>query len=188
MGAITNADYRTLNCVDTLTASFRLRRLRDFGLVEQKGRGNATYYVPTKRLLNPQAAGRTEFSRGAAGGELFGESASHISPLHDMPASHISPLHDMLPDDLAKKIESIGKRTSTQAIKQIIRGLCSVQAFTTAQIAHLLKRNPNHVRNVYLLPMIESGELEGLYPDNPTHPLQAYVTKMKDSGLAEPKK
>ena len=51
MGAITNADYRNINCVETLTASASLRRLRDLGLLEQKGRSNATYYVPTSKLL-----------------------------------------------------------------------------------------------------------------------------------------
>ena len=47
MGAITNADYRNINCVETLAASASLQRLRDLGLLEQKGRSNATYYVPT---------------------------------------------------------------------------------------------------------------------------------------------
>lgn len=49
-GAIDNAAYRELNKVDALTASGALRRLRDAGLLAQKGRGSATYYVPTERL------------------------------------------------------------------------------------------------------------------------------------------
>src|SRR3989339_413504 len=60
-GAINNGTYRELTKVDTLTASQSLRRLRDAGLLAQKGRGSATYYVPTERLLdsglcsNPEA-------------------------------------------------------------------------------------------------------------------------------------
>ena len=49
-GAIDNAAYRALSKVDTLAASAALRRLRDAGLLVQKGRGSATYYVPTERL------------------------------------------------------------------------------------------------------------------------------------------
>jgi ATP-dependent DNA helicase RecG len=49
-GAIDNAAYRALNKVDTLAASAALRRLRDAGLLQQKGRGSATYYVPAERL------------------------------------------------------------------------------------------------------------------------------------------
>ncbi len=50
-GAIDNAMYRELNRVDTLSASQALRRLRDAGLLEQKGRGSGTYYQPTPWLL-----------------------------------------------------------------------------------------------------------------------------------------
>lgn len=46
MGAMTNADYRNSNCVETLEASASLSRLRDLGLLEQKSRSNATYYIP----------------------------------------------------------------------------------------------------------------------------------------------
>lgn len=49
-GAIDNATYRALNKVDTLAASAALRRLRDAGLLARKGRGSATYYVPSQRL------------------------------------------------------------------------------------------------------------------------------------------
>jgi ATP-dependent DNA helicase RecG len=49
-GSISNAEYRTINGVDTLTASAHLRRLRDFGLLEQRGRGNATFYIPSETL------------------------------------------------------------------------------------------------------------------------------------------
>ncbi|MDP2833994.1 MAG: ATP-binding protein [Pseudomonadota bacterium] len=49
-GAIDNATYRELSKVDALAASQALRRLRDAGLLAQKGRGSATYYVPTELL------------------------------------------------------------------------------------------------------------------------------------------
>lgn len=49
--AMDNATYRELNKVDTLATSGALRRLRDAGLLEQKGRGSATYYVPTNQLV-----------------------------------------------------------------------------------------------------------------------------------------
>jgi ATP-dependent DNA helicase RecG len=49
MGMINNLIYRVTNDVDTLTASKDLRRLRDAELIEQQGKGSATYYI-----LNPQ--------------------------------------------------------------------------------------------------------------------------------------
>jgi ATP-dependent DNA helicase RecG len=51
VGAINNAAYRDLNHVETLVASGHLRSLRDFGLLEQKGKSTQTYYVPTPLLM-----------------------------------------------------------------------------------------------------------------------------------------
>ena len=49
--AIDNLAYRQLSGEDTLHASVALRELRDVGLIEQKGRGNSTYYIPTEILF-----------------------------------------------------------------------------------------------------------------------------------------
>ena len=51
MGAINNSAYRDINQMETLIASGHLRRLRELGLLAQKGKSSATYYVPTNRLL-----------------------------------------------------------------------------------------------------------------------------------------
>lgn len=49
--AIDNLAYRQLSGEDTLHVSVALRELRDIGLIEQKGRGNSTYYIPTEILF-----------------------------------------------------------------------------------------------------------------------------------------
>ena len=59
MGAITNADYRMIHGVDTLTASAHLRKLRDLELIQQKGGGSATYYIPCKKLFTPDITDST---------------------------------------------------------------------------------------------------------------------------------
>jgi ATP-dependent DNA helicase RecG len=50
-GAIDNAALRELTGLDTLSASRALARLRDAGLLAQKGRTSGSYYLPTPRLL-----------------------------------------------------------------------------------------------------------------------------------------
>ncbi|MCL2303771.1 MAG: putative DNA binding domain-containing protein [Planctomycetaceae bacterium] len=52
LGQIDNEAYRLTHQLDTLAASTHLRKLRDFGLLEQQGRGNKTYYIPGKRFLD----------------------------------------------------------------------------------------------------------------------------------------
>lgn len=45
-GAIDNATYRQINGVDLMKASVELRALRDADIIEQKGKGRYTYYIP----------------------------------------------------------------------------------------------------------------------------------------------
>lgn len=169
-GAISNAEYRTINGVDTLTASSHLRRLRDLGLLEQKGRGNATFYVPTSGLLT--------------GG--ISPLAPHISPLSGELAPHISPLSGeqtslpewslALPEELRKKITDLKKRMSPQEIKNLIKELCAVQPLKLSEISTILGRHPKYVRENYLNEMIKLAELEHVFTD-PSHPQQAYKAK-----------
>ena len=53
LGAINNAAYRNLSRVDALNASQHLRRLRDHGLLQQKGKGSATIMSRHPRCLLP---------------------------------------------------------------------------------------------------------------------------------------
>ena len=50
-GAIDNSVYRQIASCDTLNASYALRKMRDDGLLELKGKGSATYYVPGPEFL-----------------------------------------------------------------------------------------------------------------------------------------
>ncbi len=132
-----------INGADTLIASAQLRRLRDLELLEQKGKGNATYYVPTQKMLFP-------------------EKAPQISPLSE---------------DLREMVRRIGKRAFPNKIKQVVKQLCLSRPFKPNEIALLLQRNQRYLRDNYLSPMVESGELELGFPDNPTHFQQSYKTK-----------
>lgn len=68
MGAINNAAYRSINGVETLAASAHLRRLRDLELLEMKGSGNRTYYIPGGqfRAAAEATSGRTEQTPSSA--------------------------------------------------------------------------------------------------------------------------
>ncbi|MCX8016543.1 MAG: hypothetical protein N2690_01375, partial [Rhodocyclaceae bacterium] len=66
-GAIDNATYREINHVDTLSASQALRRLRDAGLLDQQGRGSATWYRPTDLMLGEYQPQTVAFEAGQGG-------------------------------------------------------------------------------------------------------------------------
>ncbi len=104
----------------------------------------------------------------------------HTSPLSEGLAPYIRPLPELLfglSHDLTEMVRKIGIRTRPNKVKEVIKNLCSSGPFKPSEIALLLKRNHRYMRDYYLTPMVESGELELVFPDNPAHPQQAYQIK-----------
>ena len=174
MGAITNADYRNINCVETLTASASLRRLRDLGLLEQKGRSNATYYVPTNKLLTGHIKPNLQSSNLPS---LDSNLPSLSSNLPSSAGQVVSSLFASIPEDLKSKIENLRKKSDIEEVKSLIKDLCSLRPFRIQELSEILKRNPKYIKEVYLKSMIESGILEYTFPHQSSHPQQAYRTK-----------
>jgi len=168
-GSISNAEYRTINGVDTLTASAHLRRLRDLELLEQKGRGNATYYVPTLKLLAPGISAQAPGISAQAPG--ISAQALGVIGLPDK----FPPLSSELIDSLKK----IGKRASIKEVQSVILQLCSLAPLRLPELVDILQRDADHIRKRYLSKMLEQGELEYTFPDAPNHPQQAYRTTKK---------
>jgi ATP-dependent DNA helicase RecG len=165
-GSISNAEYRTINGVDTLAASSHLRRLRDLELLEQRGRGNATYYVPTLKLMTGGVKALTPHISS-----LYGELTPHISSLN---GEFI--LSKGLTEEIKDKIKNLKKRTPPQKIRSLIRELCDLQPLKLSEIATLLDRHPKYIRENYLNHMVKNQELEYVFND-PNHPQQAYRSK-----------
>lgn len=190
MGAIDNGVYRDVNRVDTLAASQALRRLRDLGLIAQKGKGRATYYVPTVRLVpaDRQAprAGTPEIGPGDKGLSpgLGGLSPGLTGDEEDASGAGLESLRLVLPASLRGRVDNLGQRTSPEEVRALIMDLCGEGPLRPAELALLLRRNPEYLRKQYLSPLVEAGELELAFPDNPAHPKQAY-RRASPSGTPE---
>ena len=174
--SINNAEYRTINGVDTLTASSHLRRLRDHGLLEQKGSGNTTYYVPTKKLLAPHTTeGTPVITEGTPviteGTPVITEGTPVVT------AQGIPPGFPPLPGRLIKELQGLNKRKSVPKLESIILQLCALGPLKLPELAEILRRKGDHLRKHYVSKMLEAGKLEYLYPEQPFHPQQAYRTK-----------
>ena len=66
------------------------------------------------------------------------------------------------------------KRLNPVEMESVILGLCAVRYMTVTDLAVLLQRNPDGLRNRYLSKLVGNGTLELLYPDSPNQPDQAY--------------
>lgn len=192
-GAIDNAAYRALSKVDTLAASAALRRLRDAGLLQQKGRGSATYYIPAERLglgerpaeggaddalsSNPQGLST---KLGALSSKPPGLSSNpnglSSNPQAAEQDSARTTLLDALPGSLAARLGAMGLRHPPQEIQELVVALCALRDWPVNELALVLRRNPEVVRQNYLRPLMRDGRLVMTRPEEPNDPQQAYRT------------
>lgn len=196
-GAMDNQTWREINKVDSLAASKALRRLRDAGLFTQKDRGSATWYQPTPRMLGDIAGnGAVSGSELAAQGDMGGGLSSNPGSLSSNPAGQSSnlvaqgsnptqrddPLTDPrrqallneLPGALAARVGAVGQRRQPQEVQDLVVALCELRAWRAEEIAALLSRNAETVRQNYLRPLLRAGRITMTRPDKPNDPDQAY--------------
>ena len=185
-GAINNGTYRELTKVDTLTASQSLRRLRDAGLLTQKGRASATYYVPTERLLDnglsskPPSLSTNPEDLSTKLGALSTNPEDLSTKLTDEQESQRKALLNELPGALAARIGAIGQRHPPGEVCDAIVEICRLRDWRAEELATLLQRHSRYVRNNYLRPLMRDGRLAMVNPDEPNDPQQAYRTVEKD--------
>lgn len=84
-----------------------------------------------------------------------------------------------IPSDLKQELEKLGLRASEKKIKSLILKICALKPFKLPEIAFLLRRNANYIRENYLMPLIKTEELKYVFPHQPNHPQQAYRTMQK---------
>lgn len=184
-GAIDNASYRDLNKVDALTASQALRRLREAGLLHQKGRGSATYYVPGGRMDAEQAALSSSTPGLSSESDGLSSNPPGLSSNLEILSSHPDEeprfdesarraLLNGIPGELAAQVGAIGQRHPPEEVRLIVEEVCRLRAWRAEELATLLRRNPETVRQNYLRPLMRDGRLVMTHPEEPNDPQQAY--------------
>ncbi|WKZ79135.1 MAG: ATP-binding protein [Fimbriimonadaceae bacterium] len=179
LGLVNNSIVRTLFKIDTLTASRRLQRLRNLGLLEQRGQGPNTIYYPGKRLSgesDPQTSALDEppepgsiVSLPVESGGLSVESGSL-----SVESGGLTGAHEPLPPELQDVVDSLGRRASPDQVKQAILNLCAWKPLEPNQIAHYIRRKPRHVAEFYVRALVREGRLAPQFPDKPNRPDQRY--------------
>lgn len=182
-GAITNAAYRALNHVDVRATSHHLRRLRDRGLLQQKGKGAETYYAATEVLLNawksreegddaspvpgqPEEPFALSMELGAKPRELDGKPRESALQVSDLPPA------------LSAQISALGRRPTLKAVRAVILRLCDWRPLASGELARLLRRNQTYLLHRFLSPMVREGVLQLTVPQTPTHPEQRYRVEL----------
>lgn len=166
MQAIDNASYRSINHVDALTASSRLRRMRDLGLLERHGKSSTTYYTAGPKLL------------GAVGKRPPKTSVSADALRRELEPGLRRELEDLrreLTDELRADLDNLPKRASPEVLNDLIQRLCNCRPFSLAQLSLLLAKHPDHLQSRNIKRMLLDKRLLYLHPAEINHPRQMYV-------------
>ena len=67
------------------------------------------------------------------------------------------------------------KRLSPSVMEEIIVRLCTQKPLMLKEMADLLGRTPDGLRNNYLAKLLTKGKVRLKYPDQNNHPKQAYI-------------
>ena len=144
--------YRQFAGCDPLKASAKLSVMRDAGLLEMKGMGKATYYVPGDRF--PIAKHETTAPRA----QTTAPQAQTTAPL---------------PKDLESDLVALGRKAPRERVVELMVRLCSCRAMTKEDLMKYLNRSEATIRHIAT--SLLGKRLSYLYPEVIHHPNQAYV-------------
>ena len=184
-GQIDNARLRTLSGLDTLSASYLLRGLRDRDLLALHSHGPNSYYTLTSVLKSQVGEYKLETGESRAKDEEFKVDGREFNADTGKPSADEGELSvdgrefdadgGELPDYIRARIAKLGKRPRRVRVRPIIHLICNQGKWvTSAEIARFLNIGQGKLTAGYITPMMHSGELESRFPDKPNHPRQAY--------------
>lgn len=178
VSAIDNSAYRQLNGCDSLKASSELRYMRDTGILNQKGKGRATYYVQDLAFHNPELGPNAlPLELNALGNQLSALGSELSAPVDLTNAPVDETLMHELPLELQEMISHIGKRTNNkETVESVITEICNWRPMKIIELSALIGRSDKYLLREFIAPMREAGKLSYTIPDMPTHPEQAYKT------------
>ena len=182
---IDNARLRTLSGLDTLSASYLLRGLRDRDLLALHSHGPNSYYTLTSVLKSQVGEYRLETGESRAKDEEFKVDGREFNADTGKPSADGGELSvdgrefnadgGELPDYIRARIAKLGKRPRRVHVRPIIHLICNQGKWvTSAELAGFLNIGQGKLTAGYITPMMHSGELESRFPDKPNHPRQAY--------------
>jgi ATP-dependent DNA helicase RecG len=178
-GAVDNSACRDFCGLDTLAASQVLRRLRDRCLLDKEGSGSRTYYVLAQpETAPPMPPAQLPLNMEMAPSPAVPTTLPEVAALLGAEADACNPELATLPLELATLLATLKDRTSADALRRVIVGLCAWAPLTVEQLATLLGKDRDYLRNKHLTPMVRDGQLRFRYPESAKHPHQAYVAPL----------
>lgn len=150
--------YEAEDIADTDKA---LRKLRECGLITQRGKGAATYYVAGENF--PLASKTLQDAMPDCGETLQGCNEILIGDGETLIGDPV----------LDNEIKALKKRVGRKYLEDMIVRMCRARPFRAEDLSRLLRRNETYLHEI-LTTLIKSKRLGYTIPEMPTHPNQMY--------------
>ena len=79
---------------------------------------------------------------------------------------------------LPRELATLKDRASADVLRHVIVRMCAWAPLTVEQLATLLSKDHDYLRNEHLTPMVRDGQLGFRDPESAKHSHQAYVAPM----------
>ncbi|MBO7687230.1 MAG: hypothetical protein J6V72_12640 [Kiritimatiellae bacterium] len=154
--------------------------MRDAGLLEMKGRGKATYYVPGDRFpaakhetTQPQAQTTPPQAQTTAPQTQTTAPQAQNTPPQGQTTAPQAQTTAPLPKDFVSDLAALGRKAPQERIVELMVRLCSCRAMTKEDLMKYLNRSEATIRHIAT--SLLGKRLSYLYPEVIHHPNQAYV-------------
>jgi len=181
-GAVDNLTYRQMNNCDVMKASRGLRAMRDIGILQDKGKGSATHYVPGEKFLELNAPESMQDNSSTSiqdnGESMQDNSSTSIQGNGEsMQDSGSTSIQDN--EQIKKVLSGLKKRMSYEDLAQLICSLCAIKPMSKKQLSSLLNRDETYLLTI--LKRMMGSKLLRYSEDMQKHPDQAYITNTKEN-------
>lgn len=178
-GSVTNQRLQEMLPLHRVEITKMLQGLVTSGFLSATGVGRGTRYVllDAPGELNRLAKDTNSLGKGASSlakgtNSLAKDPDSPSNDPHSLPRTQDPELLE-----LSKPVRE-SKRSQREKVTAIILKLCTGRFLTLQELAGLLARAPENLRQMYLTPMVRRRDLRLRYPHVPNHPDQAYQTRI----------
>ncbi len=195
-GYVTNARLRQISRLHPRDITLLLKGLVDHRMLVPDGQGRATSYrlagtaavdlasavdlespPPRSEDLLPRSEDLPQRSEHLAPRSEHLEVRSEHLPSSSPQLPGGNPMEDPTLLRIADPVRS-NKHCLPETTRETIRNLCCGKFFTLNQLAVLLNRSPDGIRQRFIKPMVDDDKiLERRYPQQPNHEQQAYRTR-----------
>ncbi|MFM9971190.1 MAG: ATP-binding protein [Burkholderiales bacterium] len=165
---ITNQRLQEILSLHRVDITRLLQGLVRRGYLVPQGVGRGTSY----RLGDAQTGGSEAISLDKEVAPLISSPHKEVAPLISSPNTDTTPDFGAL-RILAEPIRS-AQRASPAQVRQTLLRLCRDHFLTLKELAELLGRTAENLRDRHLAELVKTGKLELRFPAQPTHPEQGY--------------